>query len=85
MRYNSITEIDVHGMWAEEAVKTLSQIIKDAPDTVYRIRVVHGYHSGNALQRAIYDEFDYFHTSDRVLRLEGGSNPGITEIVLREW
>ena len=85
MRYNSITEIDVHGMRAEEAVKTLSQIIKDAPDTVYRIRVVHGYHRGNALQRAIYDEFEYFHTSDRVLRLEGGSNPGITEIVLREW
>ena len=85
MRYNSITEIDVHGMRVEEAVKTLSQIIKDAPDTVYRIRVVHGYHRGNALQRAIYDEFDYFHTSDRVLRLEGGSNPGITEIVLREW
>ena len=72
-------------MRAEEAVKTLSQIIKDAPDTVYRIRVVHGYHRGNALQRAIYDEFEYFHTSDRVLRLEGGSNPGITEIVLREW
>ena len=72
-------------MRAEEAVKTLSQIIKDAPDTVYRIRVVHGYHRGNALQRAIYDEFEYFHTSDRVLRLEGGGNPGITEIVLREW
>ena len=32
-----------------------------------------------------FDEFDYFHTSDRVLRMEGGSNPGITEIVLREW
>ena len=51
----------------------------------YRIRVIHGYHRGNALQRALYDEFDYFHTSDRVLRMEGGSNPGITEIILREW
>jgi len=67
------------------AVKKVSKLIAGAPDTVYRIRVIHGYHRGNALQRALYDEFDYFHTSDRVQRMEGGSNPGITEIVLREW
>ena len=85
MRYDSITEIDIHGMVPEEAVKAVGKVIKGAPDTVYRIRVIHGYHRGNALQRALYDEFDYFHTSDRVLRMEGGSNPGITEIILREW
>ena len=85
MKYDSITEIDIHGMQPEEAVKTVTKIIDGAPDTVYRIRVIHGYHRGNALQRALYDEFDYFHTSDRVLRMEGGSNPGITEIILREW
>ena len=85
MKYDSITEIDIHGMRAEEAVKALCRIIEEAPEHVYRIRVIHGYRRGNALQRAIYDEFDYFHTSDRVLRMEGGSNPGITEIVLREW
>ena len=85
MRYDSITEIDIHGMTPEEAVKAVGKVIKGAPDTVYRIRVIHGYHRGNALQRALYDEFDYFHTSDRVLRMEGGSNPGITEIILREW
>lgn len=85
MRYDTITEIDFHGMRAEEAVKTLSKVIENAPASVYRIRVIHGYNRGNALQRAIYDEFDYFHTSDRVLRMEGGSNPGITEIILREW
>lgn len=85
MIFNSITEIDIHGMQPEEAVKTVSKLIEGAPDTVYRIRVIHGYHRGNALQRVLYDEFDYFHTSDRVLRMEGGSNPGITEIILREW
>jgi hypothetical protein len=85
MKYNSITEIDVHGMRPEEAVSFLTRTINGAPESVYRIRVIHGYHRGNALQRAIYDEFDYFHTSDRVLRMEGGSNPGITEIILREW
>lgn len=85
MKYDSITEIDIHGMAPKEAVKKLTEIIAKAPDSVYRIRVIHGYRRGNALQKAIYDEFDYFHTSDRVLRLEGGSNPGITEIILREW
>lgn len=85
MKYDSITEIDIHGLQPEEAVKAVSKLIEGAPDTVYRIRVIHGYHRGNALQRALYDEFDYFHTSARVLRMEGGSNPGITEIILREW
>ena len=85
MKYDSITEIDIHGMRPEEAVNALRRIISGAPESVYRIRVIHGYHRGNALQRAIYDEFDYFHTSDRVLRMEGGSNPGITDIILREW
>ena len=85
MKYDSITEIDVHGMRPEEAVNAVSRLIDGAPGNVYRIRVIHGYHRGNALQRAIYDEFDYFHTSDKVLRMEGGSNPGITEIILREW
>ena len=85
MKYDSITEIDVHGMRPEEAVNAVSRLIDGAPGNVYRIRVIHGYHRGNTLQRALYDEFDYFHTSDRVLRMEGGSNPGITEIILREW
>ena len=85
MNYDAITEIDIHGMRPEEAVQMLSGVIEKAPKSVYRIRVIHGYRRGNALQRAIYDEFDYFHTSDRVLRLTGGSNPGITEIILRDW
>ena len=85
MNYTTITEIDIHGMRPEEAVKALCRVIEEAPASVYRIRVIHGYRRGNALQRAIYDEFDYFHTSDKVLRMEGGSNPGITEIILREW
>ena len=85
MKYDTITEIDIHGMRPDEAIDTLTKMINGALANVYRIRVIHGYHRGNALQRAIYDEFDYFHSSDKVVRLEGGSNPGITEIVLREW
>ena len=35
MKYDSITEIDIHGMRPEEAVKTLTKLINGAPDTVY--------------------------------------------------
>ena len=42
MKYDSITEIDIHGMQAEEAVKALGRIIEEAPVHVYRIRVIHG-------------------------------------------
>ena len=31
MKYDSITEIDIHGMRAEEAVKALGRIIEEAP------------------------------------------------------
>ena len=85
MNYRPITEIDIHGMTPDEAVAKLTRVINAAPDSVYRIRVIHGYNRGNALQQAIYDEFDYFRTSDKVIRLTGGSNPGITEIILKEW
>ena len=85
MKYDTITEIDVHGMRPDGAIDTLTKIINGAPTNVYRIRVIHRYHRGNALQRAIYDEFDYFCSPDKVVKLEGGSNPGITEIILREW
>jgi len=34
MNYDSITEIDIHGMRPEEAVRTLSRLIDGAPDTV---------------------------------------------------
>jgi len=85
MKYEPITEIDIHGMRPDEALQKLAKVIEDAPESVYRIRVIHGFNRGTALQRAIYDEFDYFHTSEKVIRVEPGSNQGITDLVLREW
>ncbi|MCR4815394.1 MAG: hypothetical protein K5879_11285 [Lachnospiraceae bacterium] len=52
--------------------------------STYRVRLIHGYHGGISLRNMIYDEFSYGRNS-KVKRIENGTNPGITELVLREY
>ncbi len=77
-------EIDLHGLRAEEAIKKIDDAIRRADPTVYRIRLIHGYHRGHGLKDAIWDEYSYGRNS-KVLRIQGGMNEGITELVLREY
>lgn len=77
-------EIDVHGMTADQAIVRIEELIKKANASTYRIRVVHGFHRGNNIQRAIYREIGHG-LNPKVLRIVGGTNPGITELVLREY
>ena len=79
-----IIEIDVHGFTAESAVGKIEALISKADKSTYRIRVIHGYNRGNSIQKAIYRELGYG-LNRKVLRITGGSNPGITEIILREY
>ena len=46
----------------------------------YRLRLIHGYHGGTALRDMIRREY-----AGRVLRLETGVDPGVTDLVLREF
>ena len=78
-----IVEIDLHGMRVEVALRTVMRAVQKVPSSVYRIRVIHGYNSGTALREMIGDEFSYGRVP-KVIRIEQGSNPGITELVLRE-
>lgn len=84
MRQQPYIDIDVHGMTAEQAVIKIEELIKKANASTYRIRVVHGFNRGNAIQRAIYREIGHG-LNPKVLRIEGGDNPGVTELVLREF
>ena len=77
-------EIDLHGLRAEEARKKIDQAIRSAAPSVYRIKLIHGYHRGQSLRDMIWDEYSYGRNS-RVLRIENGFNEGITELVLREY
>ena len=45
---------------------------------------VHGFNRGNSIQRAIYREIGHG-LNPKIVRIVGGDNPGVTELVLREF
>ena len=81
---NGIMELDVHGMSTEEAVRAAAKAVHQAGSSVYRIRIIHGYHGGTRIRSGIREAFSYGR-EPRVKRIEMGSNQGITELVLREY
>lgn len=81
---SGIIEIDVHGMKVEEAIAKIVNLVQKAGTSTYRIRVIHGYHGGTRIRNGIQEEFSYGRET-KVKRIVGGQNPGITELVLREF
>lgn len=84
MRQTPIIEMDVHGLTADQAIVKIEETIKKANTSTYRIRVIHGFNRGNQIQRGIYREIGHG-LNPKVLRIVGGDNPGITELILREY
>lgn len=84
MLQTPIIEMDVHGLNVEEAISKIEEQIRKANRSTYRIRVIHGFHRGNHIQRGIYREIGHG-LNPKVLRIVGGDNPGITELILREY
>ncbi len=80
---SGIIEIDLHGMKGEEAVRKARNEVAKASGSVYMIRVIHGYHGGTVIREALKDEFSYGR-NEKVKQVRQGSNPGITELILRE-
>lgn len=79
-----IVEIDVHGMNYEQAQAAVERQVRAAGGSVYRIRVIHGFHGGTRLRSMLREEFGYGR-EPRVKRIEMGTNQGITELILREF
>ena len=84
MRQIPIIEMDVHGLNVEQAITRIEEKIRKANASTYRIRVIHGFNRGNNIQRGIYREIGHG-LNPKVVRIVGGDNPGITEIILREY
>jgi len=80
MDLQAIIEIDLHNMSTEEARSRIDAALKKAGSGVYRIRCIHGYHRGTRIKTMILEEYRY---ESKVIRIENGSNEGITELVLR--
>ena len=74
--------VDLHGKNTYQAKVTLDAALRRAKAGTYRIRVVHGYHSGTALRDFIRTEYG---RHPKVLRLMSSPDGGATELVLREY
>ena len=46
-------EIDVHNMTQSQAITAIDAKLSRANASVYRIRVIHGYHGGTVLRDAV--------------------------------
>ena len=73
--------VDLHGMNCTQAQAAVDAALRRAGGSVYRLEVIHGFHSGTQLRdmvRRVYGRHP------KVRRLELGLNQGSTTLVLRE-
>ncbi|MCQ2451640.1 MAG: Smr/MutS family protein [Oscillospiraceae bacterium] len=75
-----IQELDLHGMNRTQAEAAINARLKKAGPSVYRIRVIHGFHGGTALKELA----EGYRRHPKVLRIERGLNQGETDLILRE-
>ncbi|MBR0375074.1 MAG: Smr/MutS family protein [Firmicutes bacterium] len=76
-----VAELDLHGKNVYQARIALEAALRRADGGVYRLRVIHGWHGGDALRALVREEFA---AHPKVLRLEE-RGAGATELVLREY
>lgn len=77
-----IVELDLHGCSVYQAEVAVDAALRRAKGGTYRLRLIHGYHRGTELQQFLRKKYK---NHPKVLRLELGLNPGVTEFVLREF
>ena len=74
-------EIDVHHMTKDQAITAIDARLRRAETSVYRIKVIHGYHRGTVIRDAIRARYK---DHPKVKRIEIGLNPGETDLILRD-
>ena len=74
-------EIDVHNMTRMQALAAIDAVLRRANASVYRLKVIHGYHGGTVLRDAVRSRY---REHPKVKRIEIGLNPGETDLILRE-
>ena len=76
-----IVELDIHGMNKYQAKIFIESRLKKADKSVYKLKIIHGYHGGTELRDMVRKEIGQ---NKKVLRVEMGLNQGETDLVLRE-
>ena len=78
----AIRELDVHGCSCYQAQVAIDAALRRATAGTYRIRVIHGYHRGTEIRSMVRRQYG---SHPKVRRIELGLNPGVTDLVLREF
>ena len=81
MPLSGFLEIDVHNMTRTQAITAIDAKLRRVSGSVYRLRVIHGYHGGTVLRDAVRT---HYKGHPKVIRIEVGLNPGETDLILRE-
>ena len=68
-------------MTKAQAITAIDAQLRRADASVYRIRVIHGYHGGTVLRDAVRARYK---NHPKVMRIELGLNPGETDLILRD-
>ncbi len=68
-------------MTRAQAIAAVDAKLRRVNASVYRLRVIHGYHSGTVLRDAVRS---HYRGHPKVKRIEIGLNPGETDLILRE-
>ena len=80
MNPQSVITLDLHGKTQYQAQVALDAALRRRGGA-YRIRVIHGYGHNARLRDMLWEQYQ---GRPEILRLEAGSNPGQTDLVLRE-
>lgn len=75
-----ILMVDLHGKNRYQAQVAVDAALRRADASVYRLRLVHGFHNGTALREMIAEQYTA-HPKVRRMMAEGD---GVTVLVLRE-
>lgn len=80
MNPQGVITLDLHGKTQYQAQVALEAALRRRGGA-YRIRVIHGYGHNTRLRDMLWEQYQ---GRLEILRLEAGSNPGQTDLVLRE-
>ena len=77
-----VLDVDLHGKTKYQAKVTVDALLRRTKDGTYRLRLIHGYHSGTALREFHWETYS---RHPRVKRQILSPDGGATELVLREY
>lgn len=81
MLSRGIVEVDVHGMNQYQARLKIQSVLRKSNQSVYIVRIIHGYHNGTVLRDMLRKEF---RSHPKIKRIELSMNQGITDLILRD-